>query len=107
MNDLVSATPALLLKRGAAFALTGKERIFKQEAGDAAVQTMRLPVISRDVSFSTSANRSLKELDRLSMPAIYSALAKDEARNAMIFDDVLTALEAGRSPLLLTERLTL
>ncbi len=35
---------------------------------------------------------------------IYAALAHDEERNDMIFDDVLTALEAGRSPLLLTER---
>jgi len=40
----------------------------------------------------------------LSMPAIYSAIGRDEARNAAIFDDVLTALEAGRCPLILTER---
>jgi len=39
-----------------------------------------------------------------SMPAIYSALAKDEARNTMIVDDVLASLEAGRNPLVLTER---
>jgi superfamily II DNA or RNA helicase len=39
-----------------------------------------------------------------SMPAIYSALGRDEPRNAAIFDDVLTALEAGRCPLILTER---
>ena len=42
--------------------------------------------------------------DRLTMPALYAALGQDEARNAQIFDDVLTALEAGRSPLVLTER---
>ena len=35
---------------------------------------------------------------------IYGALADDENRNALIFDDVLTALEAGRSPIVLTER---
>ena len=35
---------------------------------------------------------------------IYAALATDEDRNDMIFDDVLRALEAGRSPILLTER---
>jgi hypothetical protein len=40
----------------------------------------------------------------MSMPAIYSALGRDEARNSVIFDDVLTALDAGRSPLILTER---
>ncbi len=40
----------------------------------------------------------------MSMPAIYAALGSDEPRNSVIFDDVLTALEAGRCPLILTER---
>ena len=40
----------------------------------------------------------------MSVPAIYSALGGDEARNSMIFDDVLTARELGRCPLVLTER---
>lgn len=44
------------------------------------------------------------EAGRLSMPVIYSALAKDEERNDLIFDDVLAALEAGRFPIVLTER---
>ena len=35
---------------------------------------------------------------------VYAALAADEARNAMIFDDVLQALEDKRSPVILTER---
>lgn len=35
---------------------------------------------------------------------IYAALAADEGRNDLIFDDILKALEAGRSPILLTER---
>ena len=35
---------------------------------------------------------------------VYAALAADEDRNDIIFDDVLKALEAGRSPILLTER---
>ena len=38
------------------------------------------------------------------MPAIYSALAEDSSRNDLIFDDVLQALEAKRSPIVLTER---
>jgi superfamily II DNA or RNA helicase len=41
---------------------------------------------------------------RPSMPAIYAALAEDEARNDLIFDDVLKSLEAKRSPIVLTER---
>jgi len=35
---------------------------------------------------------------------LYARLAEDAARNDLIFDDILTALEAGRSPLVLTER---
>jgi superfamily II DNA or RNA helicase len=38
------------------------------------------------------------------MPAIFAALSKDELRNTRIIDDVLAALEAGRNPLVLTER---
>ncbi len=36
--------------------------------------------------------------------AIYQQLAINEARNNLIFDDVLQALEAGRAPVVLTER---
>lgn len=46
----------------------------------------------------------LQGLERVPMPELYGALAADESRNALIFDDVLTALEEGRSPLILTER---
>ena len=42
--------------------------------------------------------------EHLPIQKIYAALAVDEGRNALIFDDVLAALEAGRSPILLTER---
>ena len=42
--------------------------------------------------------------ERPAMPTIYAALGHDEDRNALIFDDVLRALEAGRSPVVLTER---
>jgi len=35
---------------------------------------------------------------------IYTQLAADRTRNEMILDDVIGALEAGRSPILLTER---
>ncbi len=39
-----------------------------------------------------------------SIQSIYEKLAQDEARNDLIFDDVLKSLDAGRSPVLLTER---
>lgn len=38
------------------------------------------------------------------MTALYAALAQDEKRNDLIFDDVLLSLDAGRRPVLLTER---
>ncbi len=38
------------------------------------------------------------------MAAVYAALAGDAARNELIFDDVLAALEAKRAPVVLTER---
>lgn len=44
------------------------------------------------------------EAGRLAIPTIYAALGQDEHRNALIFDDVLQALDAGRSPVVLTER---
>jgi superfamily II DNA or RNA helicase len=59
-------------------------------------------VRTRATSFRLPAD--LAAAERPAMPAIYAALARDEARNALIFDDVLTALEAKRSPLVLTER---
>jgi superfamily II DNA or RNA helicase len=46
----------------------------------------------------------LQGLDRVPIPQLFAVLAADEARNALIFDDVLAALEAGRYPLVLTER---
>ena len=42
--------------------------------------------------------------ERPAIQRVYAALAADGARNDMILDDVLAALEAGRSPLVLTER---
>ena len=44
------------------------------------------------------------EPERPPIQHVYAALAEDVPRNDMIFDDVLSALEAGRSPLVLTAR---
>jgi len=42
--------------------------------------------------------------DKPAIQQLYARLAADPARNQMIFDDVLSALEAGRSPVVITER---
>lgn len=39
-----------------------------------------------------------------SIQDLYGLLARDQARNQMIFNDILAALEAGRSPVVITER---
>ena len=44
------------------------------------------------------------EGERPPIQHVYAALAADEDRNDLIFNDVLQALEMGRSPILLTER---
>jgi hypothetical protein len=42
--------------------------------------------------------------DRLAIQRLYGLLAIDKARNEMIFDDILSALMAGWSPVVITER---
>jgi superfamily II DNA or RNA helicase len=55
-------------------------------------------VLPRLTEFNLPPNKDL------TIQEIYNAMLFDQARNDLIFDDLLTALEAGRSPLLLTER---
>lgn len=56
-------------------------------------------LIVRETSFRLEGGGSESGIQE-----IYAALAADEARNRLILDDVLHALEEGRSPILLTER---
>ena len=44
------------------------------------------------------------EPERPPIQHVYAALSEDAVRNDMIFEDVVSALEAGRSPLVLTAR---
>ena len=58
-------------------------------------------------SFSGVLNFGFLEISPDEKPAIqelYAKLAQDPARNDLIFDDILSALEAGRSPVVITER---
>jgi superfamily II DNA or RNA helicase len=56
-------------------------------------------LIVRETSF-----RAVGIGDKAAIQDLYAALARDEARNAMILNDVASALDEGRSPILLTER---
>jgi superfamily II DNA or RNA helicase len=48
--------------------------------------------------------RLVGDTPQLPIQNIYRALSSDDARNRLIVNDVLNALEEGRSPILLTER---
>jgi superfamily II DNA or RNA helicase len=73
---------------------------------DARVQAAERGIAYRAQHRSTTFHLPppLAASDRPPMPAVYAALAQDELRNDLIFDDVLKALEAKRSPVVLTER---
>jgi superfamily II DNA or RNA helicase len=55
----------------------------------------------RDTSFQLQATL---ETSAPSIQHVFREMVDDEARNDLIFDDVLCALEAGRSPVVITER---
>lgn len=42
--------------------------------------------------------------EQVSIQDLYALLAADQTRNDMIFEDIMAALEAGRSPVVITER---
>ncbi len=60
--------------------------------------------IVRERVTSFQLPEALAAAERPSMPAIYAAIGRNEARNDLIFDDVLYAIEEKRSPIVLTER---
>jgi superfamily II DNA or RNA helicase len=61
--------------------------------------SLRHRLICRDTSFAMPAQGG-----ESSIHDIYAALVGDEIRNQQIVDDLLRALDEGRSPILLTER---
>lgn len=70
---------------------------------DAKAQTAARPFEHRLVVRET-AFREAGFGEKVAIQDLYAALARDEARNTMILNDVVRALEEGRSPILLTER---
>jgi len=66
---------------------------------EAAKRSFSHSYFSRETAFRLTLGEEAPPIQ-----SIYQLLARDEARNDLIFDDVLKALDAGRSPVLLTER---
>ncbi len=76
----------------------GPVRFAVSAKASAAARGLAHRLVVRETSFSTIWNPGDPIQD------LYAAMAADETRNALILDDVISALEEGRSPLLLTER---
>ena len=72
-------------------------------AVDPKSQAARRPFTHRLIVRETSFRLDDRQADA-GIQGIYAALAKNEARNRLILDDVIRSLEEGRSPILLTER---
>jgi len=66
---------------------------------DAALRSFEHVVLPRPTAFRVEGDAMESGIQ-----ALYGRLAGDEERNARILRDVVAAVEAGRSPLLLTER---
>jgi superfamily II DNA or RNA helicase len=71
---------------------------------DARRHTESLPFAHKVVFRQTDFGPTEQPDDRVRIQELYGLIAQDERRNDMIFDDVLRALEAGRSPVVITER---
>ncbi|WP_049781774.1 DEAD/DEAH box helicase [Asticcacaulis excentricus] len=58
------------------------------------------------VAFRNTAFRAQRTApeEKLSIQELYKQLAADQGRNDLIFNDILEALENGRSPVVITER---
>jgi hypothetical protein len=77
----------------------GPIRINIDAKSQAQARGMEQKVIPRYTTF-----RMPTDLSSPGIQDIYKLLVDDEERNSMIFDDLLKALDEGRSPILLTER---
>jgi hypothetical protein len=84
------------------FMQCGPVRFRVHARAQAAERGMAHRVEFRPTSFQLPP--ALAASDRPAIAAVYGAFVQDEARNDQVFDDVLTALQAKRSPVLLTER---
>jgi superfamily II DNA or RNA helicase len=83
------------------FMQCGPVRFRVDAKAQAAARPFMHRVVLRKTAFAPPAG---PEGDHPPIQRLYAALAANESRNAMIFDDVLKALEERRSPVILTER---
>lgn len=84
------------------FMQCGPVRIRIDDRLQAATHSFIHKVIVRRTWFDL--HESLENIPEPTIQEVYSLLATDMPRNQMIIDDVLASVQAGRSPILLTER---
>jgi superfamily II DNA or RNA helicase len=77
----------------------GPVRFVVDPKSQAAKRPFAHKLVVRETGFKTSSEKTPR------IQELYSALAADEKRNQLILNDVIGALEEGRSPILLTERI--
>ena len=72
---------------------------------DAKQQAAERP-FEHKVVFRQTNFRAVRDMpgENIAIQELYARLAVDQSRNDMIFEDILAALEAGRSPVVITER---
>jgi superfamily II DNA or RNA helicase len=77
----------------------GPVRFTVKPEDSTATRSRRYGLVVRETGFRLPPGHGEMKIQEL-----YGALARDEGRNRMILDDVLLAVESGRSPIVLTER---
>ena len=77
----------------------GPIRFVADQKAASSDRTFRHRLIVRDTQFELAEANSDQPIQRL-----YQALTSDQQRNALILDDIISALDEGRSPIVLTER---
>lgn len=83
------------------FMQCGPVRHRVDERKEAAARPFEHKVIVRKTGFKIDKDVDLEDLP---IHKLYTALANDENRNNLIIDDVISAVDKKRSPILLTER---
>jgi len=77
----------------------GPVRFAVNPKSQAARRPFEHKLITRETTFRTKGTAQ-----QAGIQALYAALASDDTRNSLILDDLMRALDEGRSPILLTER---
>ncbi len=77
----------------------GSVRHVVASRGQAGIDPLRRRLLVRETAYSAA-----EVSDEPAIQELYRRLASDQDRNSLIIDDVISSIEEGRSPILLSER---